>query len=1083
MENLRSLKKLIESVVHPLVVLNRDQIVIAVNSEAANLFDVNNDTIGKITFGQLLDCDNAHKLSKCGSSLNCSCCRIAEVLDKVVETRGLIKNHSGVIMRNPDGLLQCWRIIYSARFIEFESGLIILTIHTVYKDKEELIKKNKTPGPDRPGPESMVTTKVVQDNGDFKPGIVNNNYLKLESFVKLLIDKDNDGIILVDENCKVLRWNNAITDEIGFPMEKLVEGIKISDLLALSHLKIQSGENKNWEGFVSNCNKLKYIEGSIESGEGSKLDLRIEFSPIFNQGPEFQGAIVIFKIKPEYPIAIEGFEIGYPALENAPIEVLLLEPSGVIKYANKNACNALGLKPDSYNNLNIRDINPNIENDWWTDYYRNLINKGIFRFESKHINTEGSTYPVVVNMSVLKDEQLVCYFSYDNSEQNRIQETLYKESRINESLAEISHELSLHNTLGSVALLVRQYALEISESMYCFIVYEDPSNNQLVSSIYSDSSENYQQQVFEVESLIKKHNYNLNPNKEDFRSGFSDTINNTSLFGIDGILLNKLLPFDNAAWTGIFFHEEYIGLLYVAGKEGDYSNSDLIHLKSLANLFGVAVNRIQEQVKLVSNMEQLELALDVSNMAVWNIFPEDDKIIIDNRSDKLLFNLGLPNEISFRHSDNLVHPEDLEKVVLAFNEHLNSNSSFFKSAIRLKNKKKDYNWYEVSGRVVGRSKTGEIKRITGVAIDINNMMRLNEDLVKSKEEAVLANKAKSGFIARISHEIRTPLNAIIGFSEYLISRINDPVQLDYLKNIKTNGVKLVGLLTDVLDYSKIESGNMELKLKPVNIVDLAEEVYKLLSLSAEQKRIEFRVEISGNLPDALLLDEIQLRQILVNLIGNAIKFTEKGYIKLIIKAKNITDNDLDLIISVADTGIGIKPGFQVKIFEDFTQQEDQDNRRYGGTGLGLGIVKKLVELMNGDLKLKSIPGKGSYFRVVLPKRIIFSKSGLNKPIESGKKKNGIPFVKVKNNIIPISIECKNACLNTLKSDWARFKLRPSFKEAPLIGEKIKNIGNQFNDKVLIEINNRINKCLTTFDVEELNQIISDFENYLGVEVN
>lgn len=1076
MEKLEYLSAVIEGVVHPVMVLNSNHQIIAINSEAADLFDINKTNKNSITFGQLFHCNNALNLGHCGTTIFCNRCPINQTLLKILESHGVVKNQTAIIARNESGNHQLWRIGFSAKFLDLSENAALITIHTLIKDEKKPLKIEfnniKIEAAIEPSPDHEL-------NKDF----INLGLPRVESCLNGLFEKSDNGLLMVDEECRILKWNKRLIDIFGFTDDDITEAIDVTSVLSFSSFRTDSETENNWKDIIQNNQNYVSLEGYIKNRQGFQVPVHFQLVPLINGESQSQGVLIILRDLSETFTAKNKAEISYFALEHSPFEFFLIEPSGKIQYANKLARKILGLGTDLIENINISDINPSSSDDWWIKHYQKLEETGIAQFETSHWNALGFTYPVVVNMSLIKqnDQKLICYFSYDNTEQHKIQETLLKESRINESLAEISNELSLHNSLGSVALLVRQYALEITNSIFCFIVYKDPFSNQLVTSIYSDSSENYKPQVLQIESIIKQDNNELNNEKEELRDRFSHILNDSSESQIGGVSFFDLIPFTNAAWTGVFFHEKYKGLLFVAGKSTDYSSVDIVHLKNLANLFAVAINRIQEQVKLINNMEQLELALDVSNMGVWNIYPEKNKLVIDKRSDKLLFSSGLSDETDIREFKHLFHPEDLKKVNQAFNEHLISNSSFFRSAIRIKNKRKEYIWYDINGRIVSRSPSGQITRVTGVVMDINKMMKLNEELVLSREEALLASQAKGAFLARISHEIRTPLNAIIGFSDYLLNQINDPVQMDYLYNIKNSGEKLVALLTDVLDYAKIESGMMQLNIKPIIFRDLINEIYKMFAYSAEQKLLDLRIEISETLPKVVLLDEIQLRQILINLIGNAIKFTEKGYIELIIKEQNKKNTEFDMIISVIDTGIGIKPESQIKIFEDFTQQEDQDNRKYGGTGLGLGIVKKLVDLMGGTIKLSSFPLQGSHFLIELPKIPISDNQYLEKPEANSFNKNNAQFVKKEANNTTINDECKKTCVANLKDEWEQFSKRPSFKDLPDIVNKIKAIATQYKDKTLVIFSQRMEKSSASFDVEELKKIISDFEYYTGIK--
>jgi len=241
------------------------------------------------------------------------------------------------------------------------------------------------------------------------------------------------------------------------------------------------------------------------------------------------------------------------------------------------------------------------------------------------------------------------------------------------------------------------------------------------------------------------------------------------------------------------------------------------------------------------------------------------------------------------------------------------------------------------------------------------------ELTKEKQSAETANKTKSEFLANMSHEIRTPLNAINGFTELLIPLVNDKKQKKYLSSIKTAGKSLLALINDILDISKIEAGKMRIQYAPIDIQIILDEIKQIFGTSITGKALEFRMDIDNNIPRALFLDEIRLRQILLNIVGNAIKFTNNGYIKLIVK-KIYLESDkskLNLEISVKDTGIGIAKSDQEKIFELFEQQEGQSTRLYKGTGLGLSISKRLAEMMHGQIKVSSKINQGSTFTLML----------------------------------------------------------------------------------------------------------------------
>lgn len=730
-----------------------------------------------------------------------------------------------------------------------------------------------------------------------------------------IISKSLDGIIL--------SWNNAAENIFGYKAEEII-GQSIAILIPphLTHEEQQIIQTIRQGEMIKNYETVRVRK------DGKLIDISCTISPLKDTTGIIVGASVIKRDitdrklaendRKQIETALRNSEEQFRhAFEDASIGMAILSLDGHWLKVNPALCQIVGYSPEELLTLTFEDITYPEDLAVDLNNRRNLLagTMSTYQREKRYIHKQGHIVWIMLNGSVVQDERgnalhIIAHIQ-DITDKKEVQKTLELQSII------------MNNMAGGVCLvkasdLTLVYTNPKFDAMFGYV--EGELAGQPVGVInYVDTQITPDETVEDIVTQIDRDGeakYEVYNRKKD------------------GTL------FWCRVHTSRFEHREY-GTVYVAVQE------DITKLKLSEKALQATTNR-------------LNFLLNYSPVVIFSSKTDGDygpTFISENIKDVI----GYETKEFLEESGfwiNHLHPDDVDQVLYGLTNLF--TDSFYFQEFRLLHSDGNYRWILQQLKLI-RDRAGRPVEILGYLIDISDRKQAEVELRQAKEAAEEANKAKSIFLANMSHELRTPLNSILGFTQLMSDeRALTPSLQERLQIVNRSGRHLLDLINDILDLSKIESGRMTLNPSDFDLTNLLNSLEEMLQVKAQSRELQLIFEPDPDLPQFVRTDEKKLYQVLVNLLGNAIKFTKQGSITLRIRAAQRDKTSCHLCFEIEDTGVGIAPTEIDSLFKVFVQAKAGNNLSQG-TGLGLAISQKLVQLMGGQIRVKSTLNRGSTF--------------------------------------------------------------------------------------------------------------------------
>lgn len=735
---------------------------------------------------------------------------------------------------------------------------------------------------------------------------------------KFALAQASQEVWLVDLAGPVVYVNQAVCRETGYTPEELI-GRRVAEIhpdLHASQLLSFLPELRQGRGVQ--------VQAVHRRKDGSRYPVQVSVN-LFHDGSQELVLAMARNIADELATRERLEEIQFMVNHSAD-EVYFLDSEGRFVYANRTAMERYGFADDELTSHTIFDVNPAISPAWWQDVWTRIDEHQTLLFDTVHVQADGSEYPVEVNLVHLTSgrRQLKCAFARDISDRKQYERRLdhiWQVARL--AFWEYNPVTDLYSGGLHLQQMLESDATTITPAQVRSYLHEADAAAYLAEL---DASVAARRHVLRLTARIVVHG-KVKYLQTVVYQDFDEQGNLVRRYGLhidvtDQERLNEAL-------------REVSQLSRLTG--GDFYARLTGRVPELLGAEACAVARIlpgtERQVRSLAWFSRGTMQPETE----WGLAEAEHEALLAGHpfaaaAGGTIGTESWPGYLAIPLLDSAGAAMALLGVGFAV--------PLAEPDLLLR----------ILG-VFGTSAGAEIER-----------ERYEQDLVTAREAAEAASRAKSAFLATMSHEVRTPLNVIMGYTELLELEPLAEQEANYTRSIRVAAEALLALLNDVLDLSRLEAGKIVIQPKPGRIQDLVDEMQVIFARRTEAKGLRFEARVVGS-PGPLLLDLDRLRQVLLNLLGNAAKFTDRGHIELVAEVKPDTGGRRRLLVSVTDTGIGIAPEDQERVFAFFEQAREGDARRFTGSGLGLALSRRLVELMGGQIRLRSTPGRGSVFTV------------------------------------------------------------------------------------------------------------------------